>query len=115
MACEVIRIFGIYTHAQLRRNFWDAVSKHVSGRGKEYRKRYVPRLTAQFDYSAYDSPHRCIHRIKPVNARDNVYSPATFPPNADMGEPVSPTNLPDLRADEQQEVGAFSPSRLRRR
>ena len=37
----VIRIFGIYTHAQLERNFWDAVSKHISGRGKEYRKRYA--------------------------------------------------------------------------
>lgn len=66
-------------------------------------------LLSSFDYSTHESSHRCIHRIKPVNARDNVYSPATFPPNADMGEPVSPTNLPDLRVDEQQEVDAFHP------
>ncbi|KAI0089815.1 hypothetical protein BDY19DRAFT_86920 [Irpex rosettiformis] len=82
---QVIRIFGIYTHAQLSRNFWDAVSKQISGKGKEYRK-------------------RCVYRTKPVNARDKVYSPAVFPPNADMDEQVPSSNLPDLRPDEQQEL-----------
>ncbi|KAI0693657.1 hypothetical protein BC835DRAFT_1352925 [Cytidiella melzeri] len=82
---QVLRIFGIYTHAQLGRNFWDAVSQHLVGRGKEYKK-------------------RCIFRTKPVNAGDKVFSPATFPPNRDMADPSSPINLPDLRAEEQQEL-----------
>ena len=35
----VIRIFGIYTHAQLDKRFWDAVGRQLGGKGKEYKKR----------------------------------------------------------------------------
>ena len=37
----VIRIFGIYTHTQLDKRFWEAVSVQLAGKGKEYRKRLV--------------------------------------------------------------------------
>jgi hypothetical protein len=35
----VIRIFGIYTHAQLDGRFWDSVGHQVGRKGKEYRRR----------------------------------------------------------------------------
>ena len=35
----VIRIFGVYTHAEIDQRFWDAMSRQMNGRGAEYRKR----------------------------------------------------------------------------
>ena len=35
----VIRIFGVYTHAEIDQRFWDAMSRQLNGRGAEYRKR----------------------------------------------------------------------------
>jgi hypothetical protein len=35
----VIRIFGIYTHAQLDGRFWDSMSFQLAKRGKEYQRR----------------------------------------------------------------------------
>ena len=37
----VLRIFGIYTHAQLDRRFWDYVGFQLGRKGKDYKTRYV--------------------------------------------------------------------------
>ena len=41
----VLRIFGIYTHAQLDRRFWDCMSRQLERKGAEYRKRFVSRAS----------------------------------------------------------------------
>ena len=35
----VLKIFGIYTHAQLDRRFWDCVGRQLERKGLEYKKR----------------------------------------------------------------------------
>ena len=39
LGVSVLKIFGIYTHAQLDRRFWDCMSRHLEKRGAEYKKR----------------------------------------------------------------------------
>ncbi|KAI0757677.1 hypothetical protein C8Q80DRAFT_1265551 [Daedaleopsis nitida] len=83
---QVIRIFGIYTHAQLdRKRFWDCMSRQLERRGPEYRK-------------------RCTFRNVPVSPRDKVYSPASWPPLAELAplEPVS--SVSDMRKDDLEEL-----------
>ncbi|KAF5377280.1 hypothetical protein D9615_006447 [Tricholomella constricta] len=58
---QVLRIFGIYTHAQLDNRLWDSIGRHLGTKGKEYKR-------------------RCIHRERPINSGDNVILPASFPP-----------------------------------
>ncbi|THH29327.1 hypothetical protein EUX98_g4868 [Antrodiella citrinella] len=36
---QVLRVFGIYTHKQMKRRFWKAVSHNLGGKGSEYRDR----------------------------------------------------------------------------
>lgn len=38
---QIIKIWGIETHASIDKRLWAAVSKHFMRRGKEYRKRCV--------------------------------------------------------------------------
>ena len=58
----VIRMFGIFTHAQLGRvRFWDSFSRQLQQRGPDYIE-------------------RCIFRNKPLTIGDNVILPAVFPP-----------------------------------
>ncbi|KAI0716097.1 hypothetical protein C8T65DRAFT_606293 [Cerioporus squamosus] len=82
---QVLRIFGIYTHAQLDRRFWDCMSRQLERRGAEYRK-------------------RCTFRNTPVNKGDNVYAPASWPPPAEPVslEPVS--GLSDMRKEDLEEL-----------
>lgn len=82
---QVIRIFGIYTHAQLARGFWDAVGQHLAGKGKEYRK-------------------RCVYRKPPKNAGDNVFLPESFPPTGEPDVPEGPVELPNLRDEDREEL-----------
>ncbi|KAF8686413.1 UvrD-like helicase C-terminal domain [Rhizoctonia solani] len=57
----VIRIYGVYTHAQLDNRLWALVSHyHIGRRGKEYRR-------------------RCLHRETPRAPGQNVTLPAYFP------------------------------------
>ncbi|KII86508.1 hypothetical protein PLICRDRAFT_44106 [Plicaturopsis crispa FD-325 SS-3] len=58
---QVIRIFGIYTHAQFDKRLWDSVGYQLGRKGKEYRR-------------------RCIYRKRPLHAGDNVFEPETWPP-----------------------------------
>ncbi|KAI0757678.1 hypothetical protein C8Q80DRAFT_1134850 [Daedaleopsis nitida] len=82
---QVIRVFGIYTHAQLDRRFWDCMSRQLERRGAEYRK-------------------RCTFRNPPVNRGDKVYTPASWPPPAEPAplEPVSRTL--DMRKEDLEEL-----------
>ncbi|TFK88273.1 hypothetical protein K466DRAFT_598787 [Polyporus arcularius HHB13444] len=82
---QVLRIFGIYTHAQLDRRFWDCMSRQLERRGAEYRK-------------------RCTFRNPPLNKGDNVYAPASWPPPAEPVslEPVS--GLSDMRKEDLEEL-----------
>ncbi|KAI1797209.1 hypothetical protein LXA43DRAFT_402137 [Ganoderma leucocontextum] len=61
---QVLRIHGIYTHAQIDRRFWDAI-RHA-------RQLSQPR----------DAEHkkRCTFRNPPANPGDNVFTPATWRP-----------------------------------
>ncbi|KAI6137063.1 hypothetical protein F5141DRAFT_66140 [Pisolithus sp. B1] len=56
MQRQVIRIYEICPHTQLNR-IWDAISRHLSSKGKE-----------------------CAFRNKPVHPGNAVYLPAVFPP-----------------------------------
>ncbi|KAL0950586.1 hypothetical protein HGRIS_007378 [Hohenbuehelia grisea] len=83
VATQVIRIFGIYTHTQLKHGkVWDSISRQLSKKGKEYRR-------------------RCIFRNSPVVPGDNVFSPASFPAQDDEAEEVvDPLDLPKEDLDE---------------
>lgn len=82
---QVLRIFGIYTHAQLERRFWDAVGQHLAGKGREYRK-------------------RCIYRKPPKNPGDKVYSPECFPPTQEPDVPQEPVQIPGLQDADREEL-----------
>ncbi|KAI0809044.1 hypothetical protein BC629DRAFT_1437282 [Irpex lacteus] len=84
---QIIKIFGIYTHAQLKRDSqaWTNVSKQLCKKGREYRK-------------------RCRYRVEPVNAGDKVFSPAVFALNTEEEELSSSTDLQYLDANEQQDL-----------
>jgi hypothetical protein len=57
----VIRVFGIFTHAQLgRERFWDTLSRQLQQQGPEYVR-------------------RCTFRNEPLSTGDNVVLPAQFP------------------------------------
>ena len=58
----VIRMFGVFTHAQLDHGgFWDTLSQQLQQGGSEY-------------------VERCTFRNKPLSPGDNVILPAVFPP-----------------------------------
>ncbi|KAJ3777202.1 hypothetical protein FB446DRAFT_718464 [Lentinula raphanica] len=68
---QAIKIFGIYTHAQMDNRMWESISRQLSRKGKEYRD-------------------RCSYRIKPENADDQTFIPALFPPllEEEEAEPI---------------------------
>ncbi|TFY57544.1 hypothetical protein EVJ58_g6956 [Rhodofomes roseus] len=84
---QVIKVFGIYTHAQINRRFWDGVGHQLSRRGKQYRD-------------------RCKYRSRPTKMGEHahVILPATFP--APLEAPIlSPSSaLPDLHKDDLQRM-----------
>ncbi|PCH33046.1 hypothetical protein WOLCODRAFT_62498 [Wolfiporia cocos MD-104 SS10] len=86
---QVIRIFGIYTHAQLDRRFWDGVGHHLGRKGKEYKK-------------------RCTFRSRPSKSGEyaNVILPASFPSPEEVPAPAEPpvSQLPDLHRDDLEKL-----------
>ncbi|KAG2139121.1 uncharacterized protein EDB93DRAFT_708493 [Suillus bovinus] len=77
---QVIKVYGIYTHAQLG-GIWNALGSHLARKGREYRR-------------------RCIFRNRPVISNDCVILPASFP----LAEPEaeclgSPLDLSDKDMD----------------
>ncbi|KAG2070632.1 hypothetical protein BDR04DRAFT_1076404 [Suillus decipiens] len=57
---QAIKVYGIYTHAQLGK-IWDALGSHLARKGREYRR-------------------RCIFRNRPISSNNGVILPASFPP-----------------------------------
>ncbi|KAI0079047.1 hypothetical protein K474DRAFT_723989 [Panus rudis PR-1116 ss-1] len=82
---QVLRVFGIYTHAQLERRFWEAVGAQLAGKGKEYRK-------------------RCNFRTPPHHPRDHVFAPASFPAQAEAALPPPSLEIPNLRNEDREEL-----------
>lgn len=104
----VIKLFGIYTHAQLDREkqSWKNVSKQLSGKGSEYRKRCVVMYGLQ---SSPDlSLSSILYRMNTAARGDKVYAPATFPLNTEQEDPSPADDLRHLGAEEQQDVGSFA-------
>ncbi|KAH9891312.1 hypothetical protein C8Q73DRAFT_119576 [Cubamyces lactineus] len=81
----VLKIFGIYTHAQLDRRFWDCVSRQLERRGAEYRK-------------------RCTYRNRPRASGDNVVMPASWPPPTEPIAFEKPLSLSDMRKGDLEEL-----------
>ncbi|KAG9097516.1 hypothetical protein FRC06_007474, partial [Ceratobasidium sp. 370] len=69
---QIIKLYGVYTHAQLDNRLWSLVSHyHINRRGKEYRR-------------------RCLHRATHRAPGQNVTLPAQFPHEEDLEVPVEP-------------------------
>ncbi|KAH9855762.1 hypothetical protein C2E23DRAFT_548924 [Lenzites betulinus] len=82
---QVLKIFGIYTHAQLDRRFWDCMSRQLERKGIEYKK-------------------RCTFRNPPLVPGDYVVLPASWPPPAEL-EILQPASaLADLRKEDMEEL-----------
>ncbi|KAF8641227.1 hypothetical protein AX17_000861 [Amanita inopinata Kibby_2008] len=71
---QVIRIFGVYTPAELNVKLWDAVGRQLARKGKGYKD-------------------RCTYRRK-LGSDSRLFVPATFPPLAD--KPVVESPILDL-------------------
>ncbi|EMD41416.1 hypothetical protein CERSUDRAFT_89982 [Gelatoporia subvermispora B] len=82
---QVLRIFGIYTHAQLDRRFWDYVGFQLGRKGKEYKQ-------------------RCTFRNKPHHQGDNVFMPASFPPPAEPLVLEPATAMPSIPKEDLEEL-----------
>ncbi|KAG5636544.1 hypothetical protein H0H81_007674 [Sphagnurus paluster] len=80
---QVIRIFGVYTHAQLDDRLWHSIGRQLGKKGKEYKR-------------------RCMHRERPVNTGDNVFLPASFPPM--QVETTTNSTFMDLPPDDLEEI-----------
>jgi len=60
----VIRVFGIFTHGEIRRKqFWDTLSQQLQRRGSDYIE-------------------RCTFQDKPLSPDENSIPPAQFPPSS---------------------------------
>ncbi|KAF6765917.1 hypothetical protein DFP72DRAFT_996790 [Ephemerocybe angulata] len=80
---QVIKIFGVYTHAQIDKRFWDSMGHQLSRKGNEYRK-------------------RCKFRNRPQVEGDNVILPASFPPPE---KEVQDTSIvPELPKEDLEEI-----------
>ncbi|KAI1785420.1 hypothetical protein LXA43DRAFT_132940 [Ganoderma leucocontextum] len=82
---QVLKIFGIYTHAQLDRRFWDCMGRQLERKGMEYKK-------------------RCTFRNPPVNPGDNVFMPASWPPPAETPAYESAPAIMDMRKEDYEEL-----------
>lgn len=61
----VIRIFGFFSHAELkRRRFWDTLSRQLQRRGQDY-------------------IDRCTFQNKPLGVDDDIVLPAVFSPSTE--------------------------------
>ncbi|KAK0444909.1 uncharacterized protein EV420DRAFT_1721414 [Desarmillaria tabescens] len=81
---QAIKIFGIYTHAQIDNRLWSSISAQLRKKGKEYRK-------------------RCVARKRADQASKDTFIPAFFPPLPEVS-PSDIESLPDLRPEETAQV-----------
>ncbi|KAH9992492.1 hypothetical protein BJV74DRAFT_397873 [Russula compacta] len=85
---QVIRVFGIYTHAQLDKRLWNSMGFQLSRKGKEYQR-------------------RCTFRADPVHKGDKVVPPASFS-TAQLTEPkMIPEELPTVSDEVLEELHAI--------
>ncbi|KAL0573766.1 hypothetical protein V5O48_008193 [Marasmius crinis-equi] len=82
--CQTLKIFGIYTHAQLDKRLWSSLGNHLARKGREYHR-------------------RVIFRNRPMVTGDKVYYPASFPP-VEREEMEDPSNLPTLPKEDLEEL-----------
>ncbi|KAJ2926889.1 hypothetical protein H1R20_g10213, partial [Candolleomyces eurysporus] len=80
---QVIRIFGIYTHAQIDQRFWNSMGYQLLKKGKVYRD-------------------RCTFRNQPYHKGDSVILPASFPLHE---KEISDDNsIPELSKEDLSEI-----------
>ncbi|KAH8984681.1 hypothetical protein EDB92DRAFT_1885663 [Lactarius akahatsu] len=72
---NTIKVFGVYTHAQLDKRLWDSMGHQLSRKGKEYQR-------------------RCTFRSEPVHKGDKVVPPASFPAAPPPDAKMIPDELP---------------------
>ncbi|KDR68695.1 hypothetical protein GALMADRAFT_146049 [Galerina marginata CBS 339.88] len=83
---QVVRIFGIYTHAQMDNRLWDYVASQLGRRGREYRERCVQRRSSD---------------------KGNVYQPASFHPASRVEKELEEhpiERIPDLAGDDANQL-----------
>lgn len=86
IALPVIRMFGIFTHAQLDHGrFWDSLSRQLQQRGPAYIE-------------------RCTFRNKPLTTGDNVILPAVFPPLPTQVQDIPAGSLVKVREEDMKNV-----------
>ncbi|SJL05193.1 uncharacterized protein ARMOST_08560 [Armillaria ostoyae] len=78
---QAIKIFGIYTHAQIDNRLWSSISSQLRKKGKEYQK-------------------RCAVREHADQASKDIFTPAFFPSLPEV-PPSEVENIPDLCPDEK--------------
>ncbi|THU96851.1 hypothetical protein K435DRAFT_754482 [Dendrothele bispora CBS 962.96] len=79
---QAVKIFGIYTHAQMDYRLWQSIGRHIVRKGKEYRE-------------------RCLRRTHALNSDEHTFIPESFPPLLDVQEE---TDLPSLLVDDTDPV-----------
>ncbi|KAH6876648.1 hypothetical protein BKA70DRAFT_1576722 [Coprinopsis sp. MPI-PUGE-AT-0042] len=82
---QVIKVFGIYTHAQIDKRFWDSMGFQLCKKGKQHRD-------------------RCKFRNKPFDAGDYVVAPASFPLNPVEVEEKDDIIVPELPREDLEEI-----------
>jgi hypothetical protein len=79
---QVVKIFGVYTHAQIDKRLWGSLSHQLMKRGNEYRR-------------------RCCFRDQPV-AGDKHFTPGCFPPIEQVTE--NDQVIPTIPTENLEEV-----------
>ncbi|KAF8261742.1 hypothetical protein EI94DRAFT_1745299 [Lactarius quietus] len=75
--CQAIKVFGVYTHAQLDKRLWDSMGYQLSRKGKEYQR-------------------RCSFRSEPIHKGDKLVPPASFPAAPPPDLKMIPDELPTV-------------------
>ncbi|KAF8895020.1 hypothetical protein CPB84DRAFT_1782432 [Gymnopilus junonius] len=83
---QVVKIFGVYTHAQIDQRLWDSVGHQLGRKGKEYKQ-------------------RCIFRNRPEPNRGGAFTPACFPPMEETEEKEQ--TFPALPHESLEEIHAL--------
>ncbi|KAF9523644.1 hypothetical protein CPB83DRAFT_681179 [Crepidotus variabilis] len=83
---QALRIFGVYTHAQIDNRLWDSVSLYLSNRNPIYRQ-------------------RCLHRKSTQGGDKYCFDPVTFSgPGSNDDFEASPNEVPSLPGDDSNEL-----------
>ncbi|KAK0245300.1 P-loop containing nucleoside triphosphate hydrolase protein [Armillaria nabsnona] len=78
---QAVKVFGIYTHAQIDNRLWSLISSQLRKKGKEYQR-------------------RCAVRGHADQAPKDIFTPTFFPLLPEVS-PSETEDIPDLRPDEK--------------